>query len=102
MFETIKTLTLLSTLITFLLNLANENQILKLYLNLSYFSGYNECSKDQSSLREFGRGVPVIRRRDSTLKSIKVLYEESHHSLIDVLHSLPHKCPIVTSKECLK
>ena len=48
-----------------------------------YLSGIRKCSSDQSSLREFCRGVPVIRSLWLDLKSIRVLYnsESSFFSL---------------------
>lgn len=41
----------------------------------SYFSGMMKWRSDHSSLREFCKGVPVIRSRWLDLKSIMVLYK---------------------------
>lgn len=41
---------------------------------MTYFPGMMKCSRDQSSLREFCRGVPVISSRWLDLNSIMVLY----------------------------
>lgn len=56
---------------------------LNVYTRTSYLSGMRKCSSDQSSLREFCRGVPVMRSLWLDLNSINVLYsrESSFFSL---------------------
>lgn len=55
-------------------NNLDQKMLKKNHVKFSYFSGMMKCNKDQSSFREFCKGVPVIRRRWLDLKSIKVLY----------------------------
>lgn len=64
----------------------------------THFSGMMKCSRDQSSLSEFWRGVPVISSLWLDLKSIKVLYSKESSFFNRWASSTPRKAQLMLPK----
>lgn len=64
----------------------------------TYLSGMRKCRRDQSSLREFCRGVPVISSLWLDLKSISVLYSSESSFFSRWASSTPRKAQFMFPK----